>query len=396
MLPGPMDEARLAERATRQGLSKLGLGKGRPDAAEVLTRIGWVPSTGGSLACLSLWRRTGLVPGQIAKALEKQAIAEVVTVRRTAMLVPAEDVVVALTLGAAAFERDVLMPLNKTAKLARRELMDLEAPVLRALERKSLSQAEIASAIGAKSKIRDLGVPGRAKSLPTTLSVALAWLEGRGLVARRLRGGDLLAGEHVYEKSDRHKAIAATHEAAALDVLTERFGAWHGTIDPAHLAAFAGIGVKAARDLAVRAKAPKKLRAASCEPFLLPFPDPFTALLTPTDLTRHGGAMGLSWSNEKRALAELPTLHQHTVHVGAEVVGFWEWDDADEGVVWDVLRGPTGAPAAKLPKATAQAIDADAAEVAAFVKGELGAALRASSPDAESAHGERLAFVKRS
>jgi hypothetical protein len=391
MLPGPMDEARLGERATRQGLTKVV----KQDPADVLTKIGWVPSAGGALACMSLWRRAALGHKAIAKALEDQSIAEVVTVRRTAMLVPAGDVTIALTLGAAAFERDVLMPLNKTAKLARRELMDLEAPILRALDKKTLSASEITASIGAKAKIRDLGVPGRAKALATTLAVALAWLEGRGLVSRRLKGGSLLAGDHVYEKSDRHKALAATHEAAALDALTERFATWHGPVDPAHFAAFAGIGVKLARDLAVRTKTPKKMRAAAFPPQLLPFRDPFTALLTPTDLTRHASAIALSWSNEKRPLGELPTLHQHTVHVGGEVVGFWEWDEDAAKVVWDVLRNANGTPAAKLPRAIAQAIDKDAEKVAAFVKSELGGALRYYALDGDTARTERLAFVQR-
>jgi hypothetical protein len=386
-----MDEARLSERATRQGLTKVV----KQDAADVLAKIGWVPSAGGALAAMTLWRRAGLGPKQLAKALEDESIAEVVTVRRTAMLVPASDVTIALALGAATFDRDVLMPLNKTAKLARRELMDLEAPILRALDKKTLGAAAIATAIGSKAKIRDLGAPGRAKGFATTLAVALAWLEGRGLVSRRLEGGALLDGEHVYEKSDRHEALASMHEAVALDALTERFGAWHGPIDPAHLAAFAGIGVKLARDLAVRAKAPKKLRPAACPPQLLPFRDPFTALLTPTDLTRHENAIALSWSNEKRPLGGLPTLHQHTVHVGAEVVGFWEWDEDQKRVVWDVLRSESGTPVAKLPRAMAQAIDADAEKVAAFVKNELGGKLRYYALDGDTARGERLAFVTR-
>lgn len=391
MLPGPMDEARLAERASRQGLTKVV----KQEPADVLTKIGWVPSAGGALACMTLWRRAGIGPKQIGKALQDQSIAEVVTVRRTAMLVPASDVTIALALGAATFDRDVLMPLNKTAKLARRELMDLEAPILRALDRKSLSAAQIATAIGAKSKIRDLGLPGRAKALATTLAVALAWLEGRGLVARRIEGGDVVEADHVYEKSDRHKALASMHEAAALDALTERFGAWHGAIDPAHFAAFAGIGVKLARDLAVRAKAPKKMRASAVPAQLLPFRDPFTALLTPTDLSRYANAIALSWSNEKRPLGELPTLHQHTVHAGAEVVGLWEWDEDAGKVVWDVLRTATGTPAAKLPRATAQAIDADAAKVGAFVNEHLGGKLRYYALDGDTAREERLAFVRR-
>lgn len=391
MLPGPMDEARLAERASRQGLTKVV----KQAPAEVLAKIGWVPSAGGALACTSIWRRAGIGPKAIGKALEDGAIAEVVTVRRTAMLVPADDVTIALTLGAAAFERDVLMPLNKTAKLARRELMDLEAPILRALEKKTLAASEIATAIGARAKIRDLGVPGRAKALATTLAVALAWLEGRGLVSRRLKKEALLGGEHVYEKSDRHKALGATHEAAALEGLTQRFGAWHGPVDPAHLAAFAGIGVKLARDLAVKAKAPKKLRPSAVPPQLLPFRDPFTALLTPTDLTRHASAIALSWSNERRPLGELPTLHQHTVHAGAEVVGFWEWDEEKGRVVWDVLRTASGAPAVKLPRATTQAIEADAEKLAAFVNGELGGQLRYYALDGDATRGERLAFVAR-
>jgi hypothetical protein len=386
-----MDEARLGERATRQGLTKVV----KQDPADVLAKIGWVPSAGGALACLSLWRRAGIGTAAIAKALQSGSIAEVVTVRRTAMLVPAGDVTIALTLGSAAFERDVLMPLNKTAKLARRELMDLEAPILRALDKKTLSVDGITTAIGAKAKIRDLGVPGRAKGLASTLAVALAWLEGRGLVSRRLEGGGLVAGEHVYEKSDRHKALAVTHEAAALDALTERFAAWHGPVDPAHLAAFAGIGVKLARDLAVRTKAPKKLRASAVPPQLLPFRDPFTVLLTPTDLTRHAAAIALSWSNEKRPLGELPTLHQHTVHVGAEVVGFWEWDDVGKRVVWDVLRTASGTPAAKLPRATSDAIEKDAEKVGAFVKSELGGELRYYPLDGDTSHAERLAFVLR-
>jgi hypothetical protein len=391
MLPGPMDEARLAERASRQGLTKVV----KQDPAALLTKIGWVPSAGGALACMTMWRRAGIGPKQIGKALQDQSIAEVVTVRRTAMLVPASDVTIALALGAATFDRDVLMPLNKTAKLARRELMDLEAPILRALERKALTSSQIATAIGAKSKIRDLGVPGRAKALATTLAVALAWLEGRGLVARRIEDGAIVSGVHLYEKSDRHKALATTHEAAALDALTERFGAWHGTIDPAHLAAFAGIGVKLARDLAVKAKSPKKLRGSAVPAQLLPFRDPFTALLTPTDLTRHASAIALSWSNEKRPLGELPTLHQHTVHVGGEVVGLWEWDEEKGRVVWDVLRTASGTPAAKLPRATAQAIDADAEKVGAFVKSELGGELRYYALDGDTSREERLAFVRR-
>lgn len=381
----------MCERATRQGLMKLV----RQDAADLLTKIGWIPSAGGALACLSLWRRAGIGPTAIARALKDEQIAEVVTVRRTAMLVPKGDVTIALTLGSAAFERDVLMPLNKTAKLARRELMDLEAPILRALDKKVLSSAAIAAVIEPKHKLRDLGLPGRAKGLASTLAVALAWLEGRGLVARRLEGGSLVGGDHVYEKSDRYKALATMHEATALDALTERFGLWHGPIDPAHLAAFAGIGVKLARDLAVRAKTPKKYRATATPPQLLPFRDPFTALLTPTDLSRHASAVALSWSNEKRTLGELPTFHQNTVHVGAEVIGIWEWDEDNAKVVWDVLRDAGGTPIVKLPRATTKAIDDDAARVAAFVTSELEGRFRYYALDGDASRAERLAFVRR-
>jgi len=76
-------------------------------------------------------------------------------------------------------------------------------------------------------------------------------------------------------------------------------------------------------------------------------------------------------------------------------VGLWEWDEEKGRVVWDVLRTASGTPTVKLPRATAQAIDADGEKVGGFVKSELGGQLRYYALDGDAARGERLAFVTR-
>jgi hypothetical protein len=385
-----LDPAKLTERANRQGLAKTE----RASAADVLARVGWIPSAGGHLPSLSFWRRAGIAPAAIAKEIEKGRIAEVTTVRRTAMLVPEADVAIALVLGGAAFERDVAMPLGKTAKLRKSELITLERPVLTALEKGPAKESALGERPQLRGKFRDLGEAGRAKGLTSTLTATLAWLEGRGLVARRPEAGRIVKPEHVWELSDRHEAVGAIHETQALAELAARFAQWHGPIDPAHLAAFAGIGSRLAHELALKTTPPKKLRGSAVPAMLLSFRDPFTALLAPAELTRALDAVGLSWSNEVRALRELPTLQQHTVHAGAELVGFWEWDDEKKAIVWDVLRDAKGKPVAKLPKATVDAIEKDAERLATFVKAELEGSLRYAA-DADHAHGERLAFVRK-
>src|SRR5436190_5776752 len=204
--------------------------------ADIVRSIGWIHSAGGTGPYLSLKARLpGLTRQQVDRAVYRDFdLVEVIAVRESAMLVPREDIGVALAAG-----RRSMLGRWKKLPLDAEEIDALADRIVKILGDGTRSTDQLRSDIPPKM-ITDLGEDGKKLGLGSTLAVALRLLQSQGRIIRIGEDMRLDAKRYFYRRWP--SSLPLGEEPRDLDsVLAKRFAAWTSpTVDD--FAFFAGIG----------------------------------------------------------------------------------------------------------------------------------------------------------
>jgi hypothetical protein len=402
MTPRPRDSAAAARAGlrawwlTRQQLAPAT----RPRTVdECVRQIGWIPTAGGANVYLTVRAR---IPGVSRDAVDRAAIDGNPLVEvpgphaRPPVLVPHEEMALALRLHRTSFERHIA-PYIRSGEIDLSALRRVGSSICRALDEGPLSSADLRKTVNHADAA-------------TLMPGALIDLCLRGIVRRFPAGARLDSPRYLYEllhPDDRPDMDAEGDAAAVAQKATERFLRWHGpaTVDElcgwselARKAARAALGEIGAGRVAIPgwsdeawllgddARAWRAFeRTAYEEVVLLPYRDPFVAARRgPAVLTEHSDATILHGGKMPVSISDVSVLHHHTVICGGEVVGVWEYDPKARAVITRVWKRDRG-----LKARVAEA----ARETGRFIRDELGDA-KLSAVDPPASRARRLAFCR--
>ena len=327
---------------------------GRLDGATssaVLAQTGWARSVGGVGPYFTLFSRAGIGREAADAALRNLEIHELPAARGCTYVVPASDFALALKAGQKSGDE---MKLAAKLGVSEREIARLCEAAIGALAKAPLDPAELREALG--PLVRNLGEEGKRKGLATTLPVALARLQAEGEIRRISTNGRLDQQRYryaVWRPNPLSKFKSSTEEVYT--ELARRYFAWTGPAALAEFQWFSGLGVKAAG----AAVEPLKLEpvAKGGERLLLPadreawedfrvLDKPQYALvssldglfllrrdvkglLDPADLARKVPA-----EKGKAEVGGISDLYSHAIVDRGRLVGLWEFDTADQSIVW--------------------------------------------------------------
>jgi hypothetical protein len=332
-----------AWRAHRQGLS------GHPQTASpaaVLAQSGWARSVGGCGPYVTFFSRARIAREVVDCAVANLEIHELPCVRGCTYVVPAEDFALALRLAQDSGEGE--MRVAKKLGVTAKEIEKLCEAVVKALEKEPLSPDGIRESVGKAA--RSLGPEGQKKGLSSTLPVALGRLQTAGEIRRIPLNGRLDQQRYQYARwlpnpfrDCKLEATRATVELAA------RFFRWIAPARIADFQAFAGIGVKAAKEVVE----PLGLQPISkgSDLYLLPSDqasfdsfdppnEPCYHLITNLDslvLLRRDVSDLLDPKDAKSPLLPanaLSVLPSPVIVDRGRIVGLWEYDTQSESIVY--------------------------------------------------------------
>lgn len=363
-----LDTKLRAWRAHRQGLDGTLAGQ---SAVEVLARTGWARSIGGAAPYLTLFARAGLRRTQVDAALANLEIHELPSARGCTYVIPAADFPLALAAGQP-FAEDELKVARKLG-VTDAEIARLRAAVLKALAAGPLDPAALKTKLG--DAVRNLGPEGAKKGVTTTLPVALGLLQADGQIRRVPVNG------RIDQQRYRYAAWKCTPKGTFTD-LARRFFAWIGPATVADFQAFAGLGVKAAKE----AVQPLKLAAIDDEYVLLPGDrEEFLAFQVPKRpqyaLVSSLDGIGLFVPGFKGSDAS--DVPGHAILDRGRLIGRWEFDTASSTIAW-ALFGATGD----------RALDKAVREMEGFVCDDLGDA-RSFGLDNPQSRAPRIAALRK-
>lgn len=364
-----------------------------------IRQTGWLPTAGGPGVYLSVRAR---MPGVSREAIDRAAIDGIPLVEvpgphaRPPVLVPREDMALALRLHRASFERH-MAPHFRSGAIDAAAFRSIGSAISRALEEGPLSSTDLRRVV----KRSELG---------TLLTGALLDLALRGIIRRFPAAARIDSPQYLYElmhPEDRPDLEAEGDAAAVALKVTERFLQWHGPATLDELTDWAELTKKAAR-IALQALGAEPVTiggwvdeawllpddARDWQAFegagdghiaLLPYRDPFVSVRrSPAILTERPDAPVLDRSTKPSRLGDVNHLHHHVLVCGGEIVGVWEYDPQTEAVVTRVWTADR-----KLRSRIAEASDG----VGRFIREQLGDA-KLSAVDPPAPRARRLAFCR--
>ncbi len=328
--------------------------KQRKGPAEILRHTGWIHSAGSASPYVAFRARMAKCTREGIDRAFGREIVEVLSVRSSTMLVPRDDLPVALASGrrAQAFQ---FKRLCAKCKVTEREIRELGAAIVRLLEEGPLPPDEIRGRLP-PHLIRNLGNMGRLLGTTSTLPVALKVLQVAGAILRFPQNGRLDDRQHVYKLVDPPPEMLP--DTPDIDrELARRFFHWASPATLDEFAWWAWLGKRAARD----AMAGLKLEAVSIpgwsdeawlDPeaevppkpsgtFFLPFRDNcfyFRRGLGIFLRPENGGLLFLDWRGRHTPIAKQETLHHNAIAADGRLVGAWEYDPEEKKVVLVVLE----------------------------------------------------------
>jgi len=398
---GAVSDARLrAWWWQRQGLDGSLRGK---TPADVLELAGWARSVGGVGPYLTLFARAGTSREAADASVAKLEIHELPAARGCTYVLPASDFALGLAVGGPFGDADT----KTAAKLGvtEKEIAKLCDAVLLALGKDALDPEAIRAATGKAA--RNLGDEGKRKGMITTLPLALGRLQSSGDIRRVPVGGRLDQQRYKYVRwTPNPLAKSNLSDTEALTELGRRFFRWVGPATMKEFQGFAGIGVKAAKDIV----APLQLEPAADESDRLLLPDdakvfracvpttePRYALVSCIDAiaaARRDVSMLVDEKDratvEKLTFGERPgggliDLTANAILDRGRLIGLWEFDSEAGEVVWIAFDA-----VAKKAKQLRAAVD----ETEAFVRDQLGDA-RSFSLDSPKSRKPKLDAMRR-
>jgi hypothetical protein len=276
-----------------------------PSIVDVVRLAGWLQSAGGTGPYLSLRARLpGVTRQQVDEVLFRRfEVVEVPSVRDSTMLVPRDDVALALAAGRRGFA-DRLKKVEKLG-VTRKELDTLSERVMKTIGDGVRSVDQLRHDIPPKL-IRDLGEGGKQIALTSTLAVALRMLQIDGRLTRIPEDHRLDGTLHFYRASP----LTIGAPPADLDrALAERFVAWAAPATVEHFAWWAGIG--------------KRVAKAALESIDVP----------PIDAIEKNFVALIPFRDNLLNLHHNP-LHHNAIVIDGAIAGEWEYDRDAESIVW--------------------------------------------------------------
>lgn len=351
-----MDNEKLqAWWAHKQGLD--GRLKGE-EAGEVLARTGWARSVGGASPYLTLFARAGLSRAEVDAAVAKVEIHELPAARGCTYVVGAKDYALALRAGWG-FGYEPEMKVARKLGVTDGEVEKLADGVVAALEKGAKSPDELKEALG--GKVRNLGPEGVKKGVTTTLPLALGKLQTEGEIRRVPMNGRLDQQRYryaVWKENPLRKYKLSQEEVNG--VLARRYFEWIGPATVGEFQWFSAFGAKAAKAAVAEAgvlpveEGSDLLIGAEDREALAAFERPKNeqyALVSSLDgitLLKRNAKELLSKKDQERqffvekgyaaggTLADLPN---HAIVDRGRVVGLWEFDVAENAIVWTSFVG---------------------------------------------------------
>jgi len=292
-----------------QWLARQLLPRGGRSIADVVARGGWMHTAGGTGPYLAFRARLPEIDRQQVddSVYRSFDVVEVPAVRQSTMLVPREDVGVALAAGRRAFRSDA----------GDEELERIGNEILSVLVDGPRTTSQIRKDVPA----RDLQ--------PALRSV---WLHGRAMRVGERLDADRFSWK-IWPKSLPIPKAPKREEELDRE-LAARFLAWAAPATADDFAWWSGIGKRQAR------AAMDSLRVDDPPPYdargivLLPFRDNlFNLHRTIAPFVDRAEAEVLDWKNRVVRASSLQSLHQNAIVVDGALAGVWEFDPGEERIV---------------------------------------------------------------
>lgn len=371
--------------------------------AEVVRRGGWLPSAGGAGPYLAVRARIGAANrSDVDDAVFRlRELREVLTVRGTTMLVPAEDVPLALALGKHSTD-ERLRRVAKACGFDAAEVVRLAAQVADTLAAGAASTEDLRARIP-EDAIRDLGAAGRKLGEPSMLGVALRELQMSGDVVRLSLTGRLDQPSFAWRIAE--PPIRPLDSADVLPLMARRFLQWGAPVSVDDFAWWSGVPKRVARQafdesgarpVAVEGEPAPRFEPAGtdeisglAEPpadrvFFLPFRDNLLGLHRGVEIFTDDGELEvLGWNSNRVPAASAESLHQNAIVRGGRVIGAWEFDPDADTVVYKLWDRPRRSDAGR--------VDRDASLLGTFIREQLGDA-RFYPFDSAKTRAPRIAF----
>ena len=204
--------------------------QGTPE--DVITRVGWFRSVGGSSPYLGLYARSGLLREDVDAALAQGSIGELPSARGCTYVLPKAHYDMGLRLALPHAERQIASAAKPLA-LEESELARLEGAVVASLKESTKDPQDLKMSVG--SFINNLGELGKKKGLSSTLPLALGRLQAQGLIQRIPKNGRLDQQRYSYRAIERDKPIDSIPFDSAVREVAKLFWQWIG---PARLRDF--------------------------------------------------------------------------------------------------------------------------------------------------------------
>ncbi len=398
-----LDQAR---SAWAHGLGLHGQGE---DPVAAAGACGWARSLGGAAAYLTLKARAGQVrASSISDAVSSRRVRLTPAARGCIYLAPADEAALALQFAADLAAKRTQRERDK-AGIEPGELAALAEAVAETLTASGpLTTAGLRKALP-DDAVRSLGARGKTVGISSTLPPALRDLETAGRIGRTTEGGRLDTERYLWLVTPEPAPALPGDPAARLTAVVELVVRRGGPISVGELAAFTGAGKRAIQAslaalpverVAVDGHADEAfVQADRLEPLLALEPSTDLSFLAFEDafVVWHGGPGAVTsarfhdvvvrpWSRGKPGLLGASKhLANRAIVRGSEVVGFWEYDQARQAVVWASLAAPSASERAR--------IDEQGAELAAWIHEGVGHA-RTFSLDTDEAVQRRADAIR--
>lgn len=407
-----MDDAKLRGWwFARQGLdgSMQGL-----SSAEVLSKVGWARSVGGSNPYLTLFSRAGISMKQADEDAKAKRIYELPSARGCTYVLPEEDFALGLKAGEK-FGGTTEIATAKKLGVADSEIAALCDKAYEALAKETLDPKALKDRVG--DAVRNLGDEGKKRGLQTTLPLALGLLQKNGRIVRIPVNGRFDSQRYAYSAwTDNPVAGFKLSQEEVFVELAKRFWRWIGPATMDEFKWFTALGVGACK----AAVEPLGLVPIEEGSNLLCLPEdrgaiesfkagsqPQYALISSIDslvLLRRSLASHVDPSDSNReAFAErglrrvgdLQDLPSNGIFDRGLLIGLWEYDPTEQKIVaqiWHESADSLSRGLVSRDKAPA-ALRAKIDEMEAYVRDQLGDA-RSFSLDSPESRKPLLAALK--
>lgn len=210
---------------------------------EVIERVGWARSVGGTTPYLTAFSRAGIRRPEMDVAVAALEIHELPSARDCTYVVPAGDFALAAAVGGGASSAAELRAAEKLG-VARAEVDALAEDVLGALADGDADPAALRKTLG--DSVRSLGDAGKRKGITTTLPLALGLLQAQSRIRRVPVDGRLDNQRFRYTPwPDAPRWEGSVTEARV--ELARRYWDWIGVASIAHFRWFGGFGARDAK-----------------------------------------------------------------------------------------------------------------------------------------------------